>query len=218
MNSPTAVGRSPVVLRAAALRGHDLADSLAEAGMMGGTALLCTPTAYLIAMVDGGTLVPAPGTCAEDRVPLGDVFDARVFDGDVEFRWVKTDGDLGSAVLLSEDPARLPLGFGEPAESVDAYDHQDGRYLLWGWSLGPRQDGWTTLTTARIGRLQVPAAIPARGRAHLSIREYAVRDDHGNVRIAEERLLCLTKRPETPRRPKDIMQDTGQDGTASDDR
>jgi CRISPR-associated protein (TIGR03984 family) len=55
--------------------------------------------------------------------------------------------------------------------------------------------GWSRLSEARIGKLDVPLAnVPQNGRVQLSAIEYLAQtegDENGNVSVVEERLIRL---------------------------
>ncbi|MBH5135221.1 TIGR03984 family CRISPR-associated protein [Streptomyces sp. HB-N217] len=168
-----------------------LTDALARADFSDAVALLSAPHAHRVARVQRGhcrTYDDGPG------FPEA-VFEARVFDGRRELRWLCTAGREGQAVLLGEDPALLPAGFGDALPDLRAADTLPSYYLLWGTpqpateSAGP----WTALRTPRIGTLHVPAPTPPKGcRLRLVAREYVcVEPRHGNAHVAEERLLRI---------------------------
>lgn len=176
------------VLRAAAVTGLTLPRALEASGLDGGCALLTTPSAYRIASVTGGACRTPEGV-----VDLSAVYEARVFTGEAELRWT---GDR--AVLLTEDRAPFPPAFDEPVEDLEALTTLDNHYLLWGAvddSAAPGP-GWVALSSTRVGRLTVPmpTTVPRveghHRRVRLLTREYVVvGDDHGNVHVAEERLI-----------------------------
>lgn len=144
-----------------------------------GFALLTTPWRYQIT------------TTADARrsAPQG-VFEARAFNEHTELRWLGDTGDRGRAVLLTEDPVALPATFAKPGP-VEAIGTEPGGYLLWGKAVDA-SDGWTTLTTERIGSLRVPGDFSRGAHVALATREYIARDaDHGNAYVAEERLLSF---------------------------
>ncbi|TMR00137.1 TIGR03984 family CRISPR-associated protein [Actinomadura soli] len=143
-----------------------------------GFALLTTPWRYEIV------------TTADARrsTPEG-VFEARVFNEHTELRWLN-DADSGRTVLLTEDPTVLPAAFAKP-DPLEATGTIKGGYLLWGKAV-QASDGWTTLTTERIGSLRVPGEFGGGCHVALATCEYIARDPaHGNAYIAEERLLSF---------------------------
>ncbi|MUN41082.1 type III-D CRISPR-associated protein Csx19 [Actinomadura litoris] len=141
-----------------------------------GFALLTTPWRYAIVT-----------TAEARRSTFQGVFEARAFDEHTELRWLQ---DSGRTVLLTEDPTALPPSF-TPCDPVNAAGTVDGGYLLWGKAV-MTSDGWTTLTTERIGSLRVPGEFGRGDRVELTTREYIAHDSaHGNAYIAEERLLSF---------------------------
>jgi CRISPR-associated protein (TIGR03984 family) len=77
---------------------------------------------------------------------------------------------------------------------VEVVETVEQTYLLWGEGLsGSPATGWSYLAAARVGRLAVPVAqLAQRQRVQLKAREYLVTaDEHGNVAVADERLLGL---------------------------
>ncbi|MFG3384010.1 CRISPR-associated protein Csx19 [Streptomyces sp. NPDC047999] len=169
-----------------------LSDALTEAGLTDAVALLSAPHAYRVARVHQGDC----RTYDDSPEPLEAVFDARVFDGQRELRWLCTAGREGHAVLLGEDPAALPSGFGETLPDLHAESTLPSYYLLWGHpqpATGNGTAAWTALSTPRIGTLHVPVPPPPPGcRLRLVAREYVcVEPRHGNAHVAEERLLRI---------------------------
>jgi len=150
------------------------------------TALLYAPQACTLAALRGGTLCDVDG----HAVPLGAVFEARVFNTRAELRWLLA-ATGGRAAVISESADNLP-DWG--AANLSFFEPRSQQYLLWGEGVGaPPAPGWSRLAEARVGKLDVPIAdIPAHGHVILSVCEYLkVVDDHGNVAVVEERLLNL---------------------------
>ncbi|GGP14093.1 TIGR03984 family CRISPR-associated protein [Nonomuraea glycinis] len=173
-----------VVLYAASW--HDIGlDEVLRHAAPGSTALLATPRTHHIALVDASGDVKT----RKGSVRLQDVFEARFFDERAELRWVNIADGRGTAVFLTEDAATLPAAFVDRLPAVEAIDTRAGAYLLWGRSAGS-VNGWTTLSTERIGTIDIPAQIPAEQHAQVLVQEYIAQDpNHGNAYIAEERLL-----------------------------
>ncbi len=130
------------------------------------------------------------GSEAEKPLPLRTIYEARVFRADAELRWWNDPvGGEHRAALLSED-GLTPPGWEPDGKPLAVLETICRRYLLWGQRAEPRTDlraGWTRLTTARIGALDVPRT----GGDHFRIlaREYLATFADGNVAVAEERLL-----------------------------
>jgi CRISPR-associated protein (TIGR03984 family) len=198
-----------------------LADALAplaahHRGGAGAVALLYSPTRCQLARLEGDGQLTGPGP-AVGPIDLGGVFEARVFGPAWELRWLNdatAAAATGAAVLLVEAPAGQPPPAPpppyQPGEQVAAVAVLDRHYLLWGEGilpqatrapLPPLATGWSWLATARIGAFPVPlAGLGPNDRAVLRAREYlAVLDArHGNVGVAEERLLGLDLAPPEP--------------------
>lgn len=166
-----------------------------KALLEGGTALLYSPSACLLARVQSGLLKGAEGVALD----LDAIFEARVFTKDAELRWLRTPG--GSRTILVREEASAATDSG--ASETDVDDRQafhgtiDQSYLLWGEALADAAvGGWASLATARIGTLRVPLpadkGLPPYGRMAIHAREYLFTDDtHGNAYVGDERLLAL---------------------------
>lgn len=190
-----------VELRARRAANLSLAQAIAGCRPLldGAVAILYTPAACRFAVFanDPGESVTllAPDTSGKlTPFPLGDAFEARVFNEEAELRWLHDRGGRGTAVLLSERPAADLVGCldGE-ATSVTAVDRIEQRYLLWGQAVDahacpPR---WSRLCEARIGTIWVPLALRKGERTRLVTREYVAEFEDGNTAVAEERLLRL---------------------------
>lgn len=145
---------------------------------------------------------------------LDDVFEARIFNPQSELRWLNDQGGVGRAALLSAES--IPEACREKLTenvSLTALHTLEQTYLLWGEGIDQTNvslaAGWNRLTTARIGKLDVPVTgIKEKSRVHLKTLEYLAEYDeqgnivqfghpaeekylHGNVAVVEERLLCL---------------------------
>lgn len=181
---PTAGYGTPgaVALHAVTAFGVALAEALEATGLDGACALLTTPSAYQVARVAGHTCVTRNGP-----VDLAAVYEARVFSPDVELRWMES---ASASVVLAEDEYLLPGSFGDRLDPLPAVRTIEARYLVWG-AVQAAMDGWATLSSARVGVLDVPALTAVRHeRVRLAAREYvAVDPEHGNAYVAEERLL-----------------------------
>ncbi len=181
-------------------------------------ALLYTPGNCLLALLKDKTLRDN----RDQEVALAEVFEARIFNEQVELRWLHKSNRRGRAVLLSggeiprECSEKLPKDV-----SLSALKTLLQTYLLWGEMVVPDNHApWYRLTTARIGKLDVPLQNADRSklseeinkgekkRVQLKALEYlaeydadgnVVQEDnnsdktklHGNVAVVEERLLKL---------------------------
>ncbi|MGW2303949.1 type III-D CRISPR-associated protein Csx19 [Streptomyces sp. NPDC001809] len=179
-------------LHARAARGLTLAEALASIAFPTAVALLSTPQAHTVARVTEGRC----RTRESDPYDPSAVFEARVFDGERELRWLCDTGHHGRAVLLTEDETLLPDAFPEPVAPLAATAVLAAHYLLWGRPAGGDEE-WTVLHTPRIGTLTVPHPRPdAEQRLRLVTREYVSTDPHhGNAHVSEERLLRIETVP-----------------------
>ncbi|MGP4109724.1 type III-D CRISPR-associated protein Csx19 [Streptomyces sp. 4N509B] len=183
-----------------------LAAGVDASALTGATALLTAPSRYHVALLtaDGSCLTPASPADPAGLAPvdLAHVYEARVFTPTVELRWLGEAGGPGRAVVLTEDPSLLPHDFPETdGLALDAVDTLDAHHLLWGEATTSQDDdGWTTLSSARVGTLTVPVPVRAGARARVGSRQYvAVEPHHGNAHVAEERLTHLEPYdPSTP--------------------
>lgn len=155
--------------------------------------LFYTPRWCRFGQVHPDGSVTSPGGVMQ----LDEVFEARVFNEKVELRWLnevdEPDG-LGTAVLLSEEDIGKYLK--SNVEQLEAIATHPQTYLLWGegTTTVPR-NGWSRLSTARIGKLDIPLADVTQGRVLLHSLEYwGEVDKYGNVAVVEERLTGLKVR------------------------
>lgn len=188
-------------LHARAAQGLTLAEALAATAFPTATALLSAPHAHTVAHVTDGRC----RTRQADPYDLSTVFEAQVFDGERELRWLCDTGDRGRAVLLTEDETLLPGAFPEQVAPLTAAVVLPAHYLLWGRPAGG-DDAWTVLHTPRIGTLTVPhpQADPDR-RLRLVAREYVSTDPHhGNAYVSEERLLRIESVPADPQEDEHV--------------
>ncbi|MEP7341948.1 MAG: CRISPR-associated protein Csx19 [Acidobacteriota bacterium] len=138
----------------------------------------------------------------ERRFDLASVFEARVFNEQVELRWLKQWPNKGRAALISAE-ADISKYLDYEAGTFVGVDHIDQTYLLWGEGArakkGELPANWSRLAMARIGTLDMPypldasrSAVSQSGeRIQLVAREYLDADVYGNVAVIEERLLGL---------------------------
>lgn len=177
-------------LFAASAENLPLAEALAA--VPGGCALLTSPSAYRVGLVQDGRCLQPTGP-----IDVSAVYEARAFTEELELRWTES----GHAVVLTESEDLIPAAFTTRIDSLEAEDTLDTRYLLWGVAT-PLAPGWTTLHSNRVGVITVPVAHAGQERVWLAAREYVVADDeHGNAYVAEERLLRLMTEP--PERTSD---------------
>lgn len=164
-------------------------------------ALLYTPSRCHLAVLS------EDGTCYEANdqiVSYRSVFEARIFTPEYELRWLNHSGGLGKAVLLAED-AIAENYLDAKLDDLPALATVPQQYMLWGEGIdNGSRNGWSTLATARIGRLSVPMEGIDTGKgACLKSCEYLAAAEFGNVAVVEERLLSLSaiNLPTTKTRP-----------------
>lgn len=122
-----------------------------------------------------------------------DVFEARVFNSVAELRWLNERNAEGRAVVLA-DAGGLRFFGDEPRQEGDIVNTLPQHYLLWGKSTQRSANGWTQFATARIGMFHVPLDGLSKGdHASFVAREYLKEYEDGNVGVAQERLIGLTK-------------------------
>lgn len=159
-------------------------------------ALLYAPNWCRFGLLDvNGIPCDAVGT----PIDLDPVYEARIFNQEAELRWLNTAAGKGRAVLVSELEQNLD-GYRALVELVAHPLFQT--YLLWGFGVERRPgEGWSRLTTARVGGIDVPIDISAslalagpgeKVRVLLDAKEYLAETDiHGNVAVQDERLCGL---------------------------
>ena len=149
-----------------------------------------TPDAFSFIGLDGSGRATAPRGTAS----LHGAYEARVFHERAELRWLRDPRhDSGhTTVVLTDGSCAVdlpPLPFDIPLVGL-----LEQTYVLWGEAGDEKQvAGWTRLTTARIGPLDVPIT-GVRENERVAIRsvEYLGQLAHGNVAVVEERLCGLT--------------------------
>lgn len=121
---------------------------------------------------------------------LSSIFEARVFNQDVEMRWLHNKNLLGQLVLISEEPVHSAKD--NLLETISLVDSIEQKYLLWG-EVEETQNGWTYLKTSRIGKIVAPSpkTLKQEKRLALKTKEYLQEKDYGNVVVIEERLIDL---------------------------
>lgn len=121
---------------------------------------------------------------------LAEAYEMVLFDEQRELRWLHTAGGRGTAVALSETLAALPPGddvTGDPPpRRVGVHTR-----LLAG-SLSPHErDGWVTLGGERYATAYLPYAFDGKEIMQIEVAEYVTEDAHGNVDVADTRLIRL---------------------------
>lgn len=157
-------------------------------------ALLYSPYWCRFGKLEGGVLYGSDG----NPLALDTVYEARVFHENAELRWANKNNYCGDTVLISEEKRGIN-GFKESGNiTILKKLEQSHTYLLWGElaivkseDKRPLAKGWSRLTTARIGSLDIPMD-SLTNRARIKAVEYLnIIDDHGNVGVIDERLVAL---------------------------
>ncbi|TNB47099.1 hypothetical protein FF124_13015 [Martelella lutilitoris] len=137
-----------------------------------GTGFFFAPTAYRFVRFRDGEAFAADGASLDVSAMA---FEAVAFaESGMTLRWVRS-GASGSACLMTP-----VLG-----ENEEAAFHIPVPHLLWGEPAAPAENGWTRLTSARIGTLDVPADIADGQRARLMSQAWFAADTDrcGNSRF-----------------------------------
>jgi len=194
-----------VQLHGASATDLPLADVLAAAAALPGD--LRPPLGYWLAPTACGFArwENGPGTWAP--LPADEVFEVRLFGPELELRWLHEATGLGRAAWVAERPVDLGLGTAMSPTTRDA-EVIEARYLVWGehdpYAKSANGEGWTVLSTARIGAQEVPveARWPEREEPDdddkklvvLHAREYVdevASAGDGNAAVVEERWIAL---------------------------
>ena len=153
-------------------------------------ALLYSPTDCQFAKLAGGGLQNAIG----EDIKTGQIFEARIFNETSELRWLNLSSGKGYAVLISQDDISEIL---KDECNLEYFESLPQQYVLWGEGMShSTPKGWSRLGAARIGAMDVPIAdiTTSEQRVILKVIEYLREvDDHGNVAVVEERLVCLKR-------------------------
>ncbi len=152
---------------------------------------------------------------ALDTTTTDSVFEARLFNPFAELRWLHLQNGEGRAALIADEITDITGCLSQQLSPLTAIHTLTQTYLLWGEGVDPTKsnmpDGWSRLTTSRIGRLDVPVSgvdNHKNKRVQLRVLEYLAEYDadgsvvqsdnepdgkklHGNVAVVEERLLSL---------------------------
>jgi hypothetical protein len=138
-----------------------------------------------------GDVEPAPGQAP----PLDEAYEMVLFDGGRELRWLRhpPTGDApssGTAVALGEDRTRLPAGDDVSDESAPTRGPSIQRVLAGAPTPHP-QAGWVTLRSERYAAAVLPLAYSTGDVLIVESVEYRIEDEHGNVDVADARLVGL---------------------------
>lgn len=149
---------------------------------------------YLLAARSATWVRIRPDATAEGANPdadlLAEAYEMVLFDGQRELRWLHTSGGRGAAVALGETPTGLPSGEvitdDPPLRRVEVHTR-----LLAG-SLSPHtREGWVTLGGERYATAYLPYSFDGKELMQIEVAEYVTEDAHGNVDVADTRLIRL---------------------------
>ncbi|GIX04043.1 MAG: hypothetical protein KatS3mg113_1049 [Planctomycetaceae bacterium] len=161
------------------------------------TALLYTPQACLFARysAEAGWTLPVAR-----NEPWSLAYEARLFCPTAELRWRNDPSSLAKhqvVILIAHAPEQPvnPLDHWERLETPRIVKTLPQTYLLWGQGETEnlqRNDGWSVLSTSRVGKLLVPVPqVASRQGVQLHTVEYIVEAVDGNAMIYDERLIQL---------------------------
>jgi CRISPR-associated protein (TIGR03984 family) len=168
-----------------------LGDALKDGPHDGATVIAWSPNEVIVAAWDDRKWANHAGA----EVNLGDCFEARSFNANEELRWLARGDGTGTAVLVSE----LALSTDErwtPVTTEPVEARVDGvRYLAFGSGAGT-SNGWTTLSSARLGHWFAPVAATGSDRhVALAATEYVARGAEGNAVVIDERFIGWVSQP-----------------------
>lgn len=171
------------------LRGA-VTDLGAALSLVSAIAFLATPERFVVGRIDpGGDLTGSDGAA----LALTKVFEARLFMLEAELRWLMTP-DGGRAAVIAELDLAVPADGWRRLDPLEA-EPLARRYVVWGEGVADRDrlaPGWSRLSAARIGLLDLPVYGAGAGRRiEIEAVEYLVEHAHGNVAVGEERLVRL---------------------------
>jgi len=130
---------------------------------------------------------------------LGDAYELFATSGTRHLRWFHRAGGYGQAICLGEDAVVLPSG--QPVGAADApprFRLEDTAERVLAGRVIRAREGWATLATARYPACDVPVEASDEQEVWAFLAEYAVRDAHGNVSVADTLLLSLASRGPVP--------------------
>ena len=108
-----------------------------------------------VAQVQSGPRLMLP----TGELPLSSVYEVRAFCQAAELRWRNdpTFRQRHATVVLSEAALGGNNSLGEP-ERLTVLERHPRQYLLWGKQVAGEKQGWSKLSAARIGAIEVPVA------------------------------------------------------------
>ena len=147
-------------------------------------ALIFSADSCRLARIEGSEfLVPANDT--EVTASLASAYEIRAFGPQAELRWTR-DGATGTATLLAD--GTIDTADGAEITKGEALDRLERTYRVWGEPTpgAERPNGWSALSSGRIGTLFVPCSEP--GELVLTAYEYVGVGKSGNAVVLFERL------------------------------
>lgn len=170
-----------------------------DVGLTETCARLLPPTSDAVPVIGYGTKRAFFGEIRSGAMhgheEAGLVYEARIFHQDWELRWLQGDySGMGVAALrVLGDNATAPTD--EPEHDRAVVRTLEQSYLLWGSATGQHhQEGWSTMSEARISAYDLPCHVPEQGRVLLGARECLGALQHGNVVVIDELLTSLRVR------------------------
>ncbi|KXK58949.1 hypothetical protein AWW66_26895 [Micromonospora rosaria] len=157
-----------------------------------------------------GAIEVAAGTAGD---VLTGAYEMVLFDGARELRWLRTPDGRGPAVALGEDPASLPDGSEVTADPPPRRGDTHAR-LLAGTPAAHDMAGWSTLGSQRYAAAHLPVTFTGGDVLTIETVEYLVEDEHGNLDVADTRMVALRSTNKEAVRAVAVTM-TGQEGTAT---
>jgi len=165
-------------------------DLLAKAdGARLKAALIYTPDACHVASIADNVL-HVVANARPTKPDLAKAYEIRAFGPDAELRWLRS-GVLGDAVLIADGEVTFGDDESPTFERVETIARLPRRYRLWGKkaNTATSPDGWSAVSSGRIGVLQIPEPADATGDLVIEAREYVGEDKFGNTAVMFERLV-----------------------------
>jgi CRISPR-associated protein (TIGR03984 family) len=166
-----------------------LSDTLSDLGDFVGIALLYSPNwAKIVRVKDGKFDCMQDGKFDENELPS--VFEAKIFNEDIELRWVNKDGEVGVSTTLNE------VGNGDSNHPIRLSDERS-KHLLYGklQNNGKMENGYVTIFDEKVGRIKVPVDndfVFSEGNLAFECYEYYLLDEkYGNARVIDTRFIGI---------------------------
>lgn len=139
-------------------------------------ALLYASNKCFLCLVDKAGSIEVKG----NKLNMEKVFEARIFNGKAELRWLKGFGEK----IVSDETFTNDKNF------VEKFDQN---YLVWGEKNASPHNGWTQFATARIGTFYLPEIINTNHAQFTAVEYLMAEEENGNVFVADERLTGITE-------------------------